>query len=622
MLPTCRRLAICFALLGLGALTPAAHAGSFTKETLHFRTVVGPPGGKVRCDVIGDVYVPASASRRNRTAAVMMTNGFGGSKDDQGPLAEELASDGYVVLSYSGLGFGGSGCNISLDDPAYDGLAASQIISFLGGRAGIAYRSHSRARGWSGPVAPFQLVRLDQRAHDGRHYPNDPRMGMYGASYGGGIQFSTAADDPRLDALIPAIAWSDLSYSLDPNNAASLTGPLAAALPGVYKTGWDDLLFKDGTIQPAQHPLTTPIPGSSCPGFDPRVCPERNYAHVHGFINTAGEALLRHASYSNFASRVRAPTLLAQGQADSLFDLRESVVTYNGLRARGVPVAMLWQSWGHSRLKSAPGEFGTPVTPLPGGGSTFAGTYEGQAFLAWFNYYLRDRGPKRAPDFCYFRDWVPYTGVAAPAYDCAPRYPVGHSQLLYLSGDGSLTSSAAAVSAGSQTFTSPAPGATLSFSETPAAELNVPYGSPSTQAPPSDPPGTFAAWTSAPLTSATEVVGIPTVRLHLSAPAVAVAQTADPGTHLVLFAKLYDLAPDGTVTLVHRLVSPVRVPDVGRELEITLPGVVHLYPAGERLQLIIATSDKAYAGNFTQHTAAIVTSPSQPGVLTLPVVSP
>ncbi|MEV5342886.1 hypothetical protein AB0K93_31090 [Streptomyces sp. NPDC052676] len=31
---------------------------------------------------------------------------------------------------------------------------------------------------------------------------------------------------------------------------------------------------------------------------------------------------------------------------------------------------------------------------------------------------------------------------------------------------------------------------------------------------------------------------------------------------LVLFAKLYDIAPDGARTLVHRLVAPVRVPDV------------------------------------------------------------
>jgi hypothetical protein len=47
-------------------------------------------------------------------------------------MAEELASEGYVVLSYSGLGFGGSGCPIELDDPDWDGKAASQLIIFLG----------------------------------------------------------------------------------------------------------------------------------------------------------------------------------------------------------------------------------------------------------------------------------------------------------------------------------------------------------------------------------------------------------------------------------------------------------------------------------------------------------
>ena len=65
---------------------------------------------------------------------MLTTNGFGGSKNDQRGMARLLA--GYVVLSYSGLGFGGSGAR-SPSTPRYDGRAASQLISYLGGADGI-----------------------------------------------------------------------------------------------------------------------------------------------------------------------------------------------------------------------------------------------------------------------------------------------------------------------------------------------------------------------------------------------------------------------------------------------------------------------------------------------------
>ena len=71
--------------------------------------------------------------------AVLSTNGFGGSKDDQAGLSKLFATNGYVALSYSGLGFGGSSCKITLDDPDYDGQAAAQLIDYLGGEDGIAF---------------------------------------------------------------------------------------------------------------------------------------------------------------------------------------------------------------------------------------------------------------------------------------------------------------------------------------------------------------------------------------------------------------------------------------------------------------------------------------------------
>ena len=42
----------------------------------------------------------------------------------------------------------------------------------------------------------------------------DPKLGMAGGSYGGGIQLVTAGLDTRVDAIVPDIAWQSLITSL------------------------------------------------------------------------------------------------------------------------------------------------------------------------------------------------------------------------------------------------------------------------------------------------------------------------------------------------------------------------------------------------------------------------
>lgn len=81
-----------------------------------------------------DLYRPAGADAANPAPAVLATNGFGGSKSDGSTdaIGKAFAERGYVGLVYSGLGFGKSGCLITLDDPAVDGQAASELLDFLG----------------------------------------------------------------------------------------------------------------------------------------------------------------------------------------------------------------------------------------------------------------------------------------------------------------------------------------------------------------------------------------------------------------------------------------------------------------------------------------------------------
>ncbi|GAC1593715.1 MAG: hypothetical protein NVS3B21_15020 [Acidimicrobiales bacterium] len=543
---------------------------------MQFPVKVGPAGDQ-SCTIVGDLYVPTDASPTHPVPAILTTNGFGGSKDDQAGLGAYGASHGYEVLSYSGLGFGGSGCNIELDDPDWDGKAASQLISFLGNRPEV--------------------------VKDG---PDDPRVGMIGGSYGGAVQLSTAAIDRRLDAIVPIITWNDLSYSLTPNNDAP-NFVYSASPPGVPKIDWTELFFADGATQPLQHPSSTPVPFSTCPGFDPRVCQANVSSAALGYPTPETTALLRHASAASFMSKIKIPTMLLQGEADSLFNINDAIANYNGIKANGAPVKLVLQSWGHSNSQPAPGEFSDSNPPS---------TYEGQLILNWFDRYLRDKKVSTGPEVEYFRDWVAYdpAGTAAPAYGNAPSWPVGSPSTMYLSGTDALVGAAGDVRPGDATIINPPGGQPPSYSETSGVQTMAPFNA----IPPSDPPGEVATWSTAALAADTDVVGTPTLDVMISS---AVPAGQSPATDPVLFAKLYDVAPDGTLSLVQRLVSPLRVGNTTQPIHVNLPGIVHRYAAGHRIRLALATTDLAYSAARVANVITVHTDAAHPGVLTIPVVT-
>jgi ABC-2 type transport system ATP-binding protein len=588
------RFAVLLALaigLSVASAVPAVRAeAAYRMTTLHLDVLVGPRDD-THCDVVADLYVPATATKADPAPAVLTTHGFGGAKDDstQVATAQGLVSHGYVVLSYSGLGFGGSGCKITLDDPDWDGKAGRQLVDFLGGTKTAVDGTR------------IDVVRLDA--------PGDPRVGMIGGSYGGQIQFAVAGIDPRVDALIPIITWNDLAYSLGPNNTGFTHG-VTYATEGVHKKEWTTLFFALGILDGVSGAQYDPSRLIGCPNFTNEACVTKAELDLLGYTTADGLELARHASVSSYADRVKAPTLLVQGQADTLFNLQEAAATYRTLDAQSTPVKMIWQSWGHSQGTPAPGE-------LDLSGSGLEDTYLGQRFLAWFDHWLKDSPVDTGPRFAYFRDWVSYQGNAAPAFGSAAGFPVGRMQPLYLSGTSDLVTSAGAVHSGSQSYANTPGGLPTSYSETSALQGST---IPDASTPPSDTPGTFAAWTSAPLAGDIVTVGVPTLDVRLHSPAAALTQAAGPGGHLMLFAKLYDVAPDGTVTLQHRLIAPVRVPDVTKPVHIELPGVVQRWPAGHRIRLVLAASDAAYAGNTAVLPVTVTTGAAEPGVLRLPVV--
>jgi predicted acyl esterase len=566
-------------------------------RTVQVDVTVGP-ARDTTCRIVGDLYQPATATAETPQPAILTTHGFGGSKDDQAGLARRFAEHDYVVLAYSGLGFGGTQCKIHLDDPDWDGQAARQLVDYLAGRR-----------------ADIDGDRLDMVALDG---PGDPKVGMFGGSYGGHVQFAAAAVDDRIDALVPAITWNDLDYALAPTNAGLTPGTGTPGTgtsdePGVFKRMWADLFAALGILRGAEHALGDPRRLTGCPNFADQICPALVEANVAGFPSAQTRAMLRHASVASYVEKVRAPTLLLQGQDDTLFNLQEAIATYRALDAQGTPVRMVWQSWGHSGQTPAPGEI-----DLSGARDPMT-TYEGRRVLDWFAYWLRDdHTASLGPPLAYFRDWIRYDGAAPagaePAYGTADAYPVGRTRQLYLSGDRRLTPVPGEVVAGAQTWVNLAAGVPSSYSELPP-ELEA--------IPPYDTAGTHAAWTTTPLTDDVDTVGVPTLDVRLRSPLAGVTQATGPGGRLVVFAKLYDVAPDGALTLVHRLVSPVRVADVTdpSPLHIELPGIVHRWPAGHRIRVVLAASDAVYANNTAVLPVTVRTTVADPPVLTLPVLS-
>jgi ABC-2 type transport system ATP-binding protein len=231
-------------------------------------------------------FVSTAAGRR---PAVLLAHGFGGSKDDVRRQAEELAGDGYAVLTWSARGFGRSTGRIGLNDPRGEVADVSKLIDWL---------------------ARQPQVRLDR--------PGDPRVGVAGASYGGALALLAAGYDHRVDAVAPAATYWNLADALFPG--------------GVFKRLWAGLFVNSG---------------GGCARFEPELC--RMYERVarSGVPDAAARRLLRERSPSAVADRIKVPALLVQGQTDSLFPLDQADRAARAIRANGAPVDVDWIAGGH-----------------------------------------------------------------------------------------------------------------------------------------------------------------------------------------------------------------------------------------------------------------------------------
>jgi ABC-2 type transport system ATP-binding protein len=205
---------------------------------------------------------------------------------------------GYHVLTWDPRGFGQSGGVASVNDPELEGRDVQAMLDF---------------------VAAQPEVQLDDEG--------DPRVGMVGFSYGGGIQLTVAGIDCRVDAIVPGIAWHSLETSLYKAETV--------------KTGWSRI-------------LTTTVPEDR---LDPHIVSATESGLRDGSLSDEDRRwFLERGPGDELVGAIDIPTLLIGGTVDTLFTLDEVLTNVDILRAKGVPTAMVWFCGGHGTCLTEPGD--------------------------------------------------------------------------------------------------------------------------------------------------------------------------------------------------------------------------------------------------------------------------
>lgn len=260
------------------------------------------------------------------------TNQAAGSAPGLGILRGGLqAGSGFNTITWDPRGEGESGGILQLDNPFYEGRDVSALID------------------WAVANTPALAA------------GGDPLIGMAGGSYGGGIQMTTV--DPRIDAVVPAIAWSSLTESLYPDK--------------VFKASWANALslalLKAGARSNNQIAIGI-LTGN-----------------LFGKITETGQATLTSSGPTSLLTKLSIPTMYVQGTVDALFPLAQAVENAQTqleqnpyfAGANADQVKMIWFCGGHGTCLD-------PVDVAAQGQAIF------EQNMIWLNYYVKG-APLPAP---------------------------------------------------------------------------------------------------------------------------------------------------------------------------------------------------------------------------------
>jgi ABC-2 type transport system ATP-binding protein len=453
--------------------------------------------------------------------AILLAHGFGGSKDSVAADARYFQDQGYAVLTWSARGFGDSSGLISMNSQAGEIADIKKLVDFLSTNKSVVQDSNG-----------------------------DPVVGITGASYGGAAALLAAASDPRIDAVIADITWSSLTNALFPQSAKS------SATAGPFKKVWAGTFFALATLQRAFL--------GECGSLANAWCTAYKNAVINGEPTAADLNLLNSVSPVNFLQKMRAPTLLMQGQADSLFPLAESLKTLSVLE-KALPakdLSMIWHASGHDggpddrkyllaqSLRWFDKNLKGAAIPFPRFQFTrINGTISLQDSTAIPKVFESTSLPNRAQSL----------SIALPAQPAPIAYPVGGipSAISALPGIGSAGSLASTVLSNIAGFS------------------------------PAFIPGQSAFIESEALATPISIVGSSSVKLRI---------TSTTG-NATLFFSLVTRTPSGGTNQPNGIVAPVRIENIPAEgaiVDVELPAVVLDVAMGDKIAIGISSTDQGY----------------------------
>jgi ABC-2 type transport system ATP-binding protein len=453
--------------------------------------------------------------------AIMIAHGFGGSKDSVASDAQFFADKGFVVLTWTARGFGKSTGQISMNTPTAEVADTKKLISYLA-------RNKNVVQDASG----------------------DPRVAIMGSSYGGANALITASLDKRIDAVVSDITWSNLQNDLFPQSAS---GVKAA---GPFKKVWAATFFNAVSLQNAYL--------GECGTFTDIWCSAYTNAALSGKPTEAESELLASVSPINYVKTMSAPTLLSQGQADSLFPLNESFNTAQAINKANpqLPLSMIWHAGGHD-------------------GGFDQAKYLRDQYLRWFEKHLL----KKAIEFPTFQFTRTNGSISLQDSTVIPKV---------------FSSNTLPVNAATQSLQLVTPTVAMAYpiGGVPSAISALPgIGSAGALASrvastiagfsPALLPGQSGLLESAPLTKPISVVGPSSIKVRITS-------TSGDAT---LFFSLVTKSPSGSISQPNGIVAPIYLTNIapsGSEIVVNLPATILDASVGDVIAVGISSTDQGY----------------------------
>jgi predicted acyl esterase len=444
---------------------------------------------------------------------MMMFHGYGGGKLGLNAMHRWL-DRGYATFSMTDRGFRES-CGSPASQAASGGECADGYVRLIDNRYEV-----RDAQDFAGLLADEGVGLIDPQ-----------RIGAIGGSYGGGMSMalgalrnrkvmpdysivpwtSPAGKPMQIAAAAPNIPWTDLAYALAPNGStldyvadAPYTGRV-----GVEKQSYVGGLYISGLGAPGFYAPAGLDPTADLVGWRTRLDAGEPYgADVQAIIDELSQ---HHSSYGIDHSIAPAPMLMSSGFTDDLFPANETIRFYNRTRteyAKDANLALFFGDFGHPRAENKD-DVADALTA---------------AENAWMDFYVKGVGSEPAENVTAYTTTCPGTAPSGGPYAARNWAKIAKGEIR-LESKPALT-------------IDPAAG-----SEAIAAEFNpIGGGGACATADGADQPGT-ATYRLDPA---------PAGGYTLMGSATVIAKFKLPGDTSQVAARLLDVAPDGTETLVSR----------------------------------------------------------------------